>query len=163
LKQLLERIGFSETEAKVSIFLVLTLVIGASAYYIEDSITSYESKEFDYSKIDSAFHSKNVKDIKHKDSLDLSNEIVDYNDELLDFSKKEIKSKSDSFTPLKIDINSANLATLIKLPGIGEKTAQRIIKFRDGRKKIVNLNELLEVKGIGKAKLEKLKKFLIIE
>ncbi len=97
------------------------------------------------------------------DSTSLSNEKVDYNKELLDFSKNKIDSEPGTFPSKKININSADLTILIKLPGIGEKTAQRIIKFRDANKKLTNLDELLKVKGIGKAKLKELKKYLIIE
>ena len=44
-----------------------------------------------------------------------------------------------------IDINSADVLLLTALPGIGEKTAQRIIENRP----YTSCEELLELKGIG--------------
>jgi competence protein ComEA len=123
----------------------------------------YDKKEFDYTETDSIFNSKLVslanQDVPNYNSVDS----VNLNKDISDFSTTNKNEDEDNYSPLKIDINSADLATLIKLPGIGEKTAQRIIKFRDTKKKINNLDELLKVKGIGKAKLRELKKFLIIE
>ena len=156
---MLGKLGFTETESKVSIFLIVTLVFGSGAYYVKNYYSANEKKEFDYTKTDSIFHSKSA-NIKSLDKSENNiSDSFDYKEELSNFSKKGNNSNS----PIKLDINSADLASLIKLPGIGEKTAQRIIKFRDAKKKIINLEELLAVKGIGKAKLRELKKFLIIE
>ena len=49
------------------------------------------------------------------------------------------------------------------MPGIGKKTAEKIIELREKKGKLENLNELLEVKGIGKKKLEVIKKYIFIE
>jgi competence protein ComEA len=123
----------------------------------------YDKKEFDYTETDSIFNSKLVslenQDVPNYNTVDSVNFKLD----ISDFSTSDKNEDEDNYSPQKIDINSADLATLIKLPGIGEKTAQRIIKFRDTKKKINNLDELLKVKGIGKSKLRELKKFLIIE
>jgi len=49
------------------------------------------------------------------------------------------------------------------LPGIGKITAQKIIDLRSKKTKYENLEELMEVKGIGKVKFNKIKKFLYIK
>ncbi len=56
----------------------------------------------------------------------------------------------------KININKADAKTLQALPGIGEKTAQKIIEQRK-KKPFMNKEELLKVKGIGEKTLEKIK------
>ncbi len=56
----------------------------------------------------------------------------------------------------KININKADAKTLQTLPGIGEKTAQKIIEQRE-KKPFATLKDLLQVKGIGKKTLEKIK------
>ena len=57
-----------------------------------------------------------------------------------------------------VDINKADVKQFVSLPGIGLKTAARIIAFRESLpdKKFTFKSQLLEVKGIGKKKLEKI-------
>jgi competence ComEA-like helix-hairpin-helix protein len=56
----------------------------------------------------------------------------------------------------RIDLNLADEAALTTLPGIGPKKAQAIIAMRT-RKPFTRLTQLLQVKGIGKKTLEKLR------
>ncbi|MGI9538314.1 MAG: ComEA family DNA-binding protein [Desulfocapsaceae bacterium] len=57
----------------------------------------------------------------------------------------------------KIDINQAGPVELTKLPGIGTSTAAKISAYRDVNGPFKSLDELLNVKGIGPEKLEKIK------
>jgi competence protein ComEA len=63
----------------------------------------------------------------------------------------------------KIDINTASSNELILLPGIGTKTAEKIIEHRKKYGKFKSPKDLLKIHGIGEKKLEKIKEFLIIE
>ena len=49
------------------------------------------------------------------------------------------------------------------LPGIGTKTAQKIIDLRKTKGRFNKLEELYEVKGIGKTRFNKIEKFLYID
>ena len=62
----------------------------------------------------------------------------------------------------KIDLNSANSAVLTELPGIGPKTAEKIEAYRESNGPFKSIDDLLNVKGIGPAKFEKLKPFVTV-
>lgn len=56
-----------------------------------------------------------------------------------------------------IDINAADRALLIELPGIGEATAEAILSKRAEINTFSSVDDLLEVSGIGPSKLEALR------
>lgn len=56
-----------------------------------------------------------------------------------------------------IDVNSAGVDELIKLPGVGQTLAHRIIEYRQRNGNFKNIAELLKIKGIGEKKLNKFK------
>jgi competence protein ComEA len=56
----------------------------------------------------------------------------------------------------KVDLNSADAATLQReLAGVGEAKAKAIVAYRESNGTFASVDELLEVKGIGKAILER--------
>ncbi|MCM8801048.1 MAG: helix-hairpin-helix domain-containing protein [Candidatus Omnitrophica bacterium] len=63
---------------------------------------------------------------------------------------------------IKIDINCADKETLISLPGIGERLAQRIIEYRTNNQGFKDLEELKKIKGIGIEKYETIKEYFKI-
>ena len=56
-----------------------------------------------------------------------------------------------------IDLNSANEAQLVTLPGIGKSKAQAIIAYRSSRGPFTSVDQLSGVKGIGGKTLERLR------
>ncbi len=64
---------------------------------------------------------------------------------------------SGSQSSTKVDLNTATAEELDKLPGIGPATAEAIIRYRETRGRFRSVTELLEVRGIGEAKLEQLR------
>ena len=56
-----------------------------------------------------------------------------------------------------VSINSAGIEELTTLPGIGKTTAQKIIDYRQEKGSFLSLEELMNVKGIGQSKYEKIK------
>lgn len=59
-----------------------------------------------------------------------------------------------------VNLNTADVAELNKLPGVGEKTAQAIIAHREAIGGFRSIEQLLEVKGIGPSKFEKMRAHL---
>lgn len=96
--------------------------------------------------------------IELKEDTDISsyslNEVL-YNDEIFVFKKKEEDIKL-------ISINNATIEELMSLPGIGEITANKIIEYRNLNGSFKNINELINVNGIGNAKFERIKEYITL-
>lgn len=67
-----------------------------------------------------------------------------------------------SAVPGPIPLNQATAAELDALPGIGPSTAASIIDYRTQHGAFQAIDELLEVRGIGPAKLEQLRSLLVV-
>ena len=72
-----------------------------------------------------------------------------------------ISSKTEFITD-KININTASKDELKRLKGIGEAIAQNIIDYRDEYGNFDSIEEIINVKGIGKAKFEDIKDHITV-
>jgi len=61
-----------------------------------------------------------------------------------------------------VDINTAGVDDLMLLPGIGEKTAQRIVEKRKELGKFHSVDELTEVMWIGPSKLARIRDLVTV-
>ena len=59
----------------------------------------------------------------------------------------------------KVHLNTATAAELTVLPGVGDITAQRILEYRAAHG-FSNIEDVMKVKGIGKAKFSKMQPYL---
>ena len=165
LKKLSERIGFTQNEIKVVFFLLIVFTIGFVYKSFIQSGNKSPYKKFNYAKEDSLFQlSEKSTDFLEKNS-GIKDTIVDYKQEVLDFNKTNFNRNNPKINPevKSININTAGIDELSKLPGIGNKTAEKIINLRINKGRFNSLEELLKVKGIGNSKFNKIKKFLFIE
>lgn len=71
----------------------------------------------------------------------------------MEFPKKEAK------TPSIIDLNTASKSALMNIPGIGPSTADKIIEYRN-ENAFMSIEDIMNVKGIGEKKFEKMKQWL---
>jgi competence protein ComEA len=77
--------------------------------------------------------------------------------QVVTLAKSEDKPEAAPKTTSKlIDINKASRVQLMKLPGIGEKTAENIIEHRNSNP-FSKPEDIMNVKGIGPKKFEKMK------
>lgn len=61
-----------------------------------------------------------------------------------------------------ININTAGLQDLERIPGIGQVMATRIVQYRDSHGKFVSLEDIKKVKGIGNKKFEMMKNYITL-
>lgn len=62
-----------------------------------------------------------------------------------------------------VNLNTATVEELMQIEGIGEKTAQSIIEYREKIGKYTFLEQLLDVAGIGEKKLNAWKPYLMLD
>lgn len=160
LQTVSEKIGLTQTEIKVISFLALIFLVGVVIKFtgwknVESSISSY-----DYSAEDSIFYAANSNVIEKNE-----NKKFDSNLESSDFNKSNLKlsSKKSELKEKSINLNKANLEQLTLLPGIGIKTAEKILAYRKTNGAFKKIEQLLDIQGIGNSKLDKIKKYLYIQ
>jgi len=63
----------------------------------------------------------------------------------------------------KVNVNAASVEELVRLPGIGEVLAGRIVAHREENGRFPSIDELLAVRGIGPKVLEAIREHVTIE
>jgi competence ComEA-like helix-hairpin-helix protein len=134
LKRIVEWLALTKTERNVILFLVVVMSVGAALRFYQTAFPALP--QFDYRSSDSTFA---VLSAAPEDSVFVSP-----------------ASKTTGEESGKININTATKQQLMDLPGIGEVTADRILKYREETGKFSTLKDLRAVKGISKNKLERL-------
>jgi len=89
---------------------------------------------------------------------------------VLDRSREELRIHMETMDPTKrilygvpVDVNEIHADELTLIPGIGPTLAGRIVQVRNEKGRFTRVDELLEVSGIGKKKLEVLQRYLAVE
>jgi competence protein ComEA len=137
LKRIADWLVLTKTERNVILFLAITMLAGAGIRLYQATFPS--ALQFDYRESDSTFAS--LSSVPEDSSSVLA---------------KEVTGEASG----KLDINLATKQELMDLPGIGEVTAERILKYREETGKFNAVEDLRAIKGISKMKLEKIKPFI---
>lgn len=159
-----KKTNLTTTEIKIIGFIISVFLIGLTYktfFEIKDSNT-YLS--FNYEEEDAKFYSL-ASDSLSSDNQKRDNKEVDYKQEVLDFNTKNFNNVKKKILPAEksINLNTATADELSNLPGVGEKTAQRIIEYRQSISKFKRINQLLNVKNIGDKKLKQISKYVYID
>jgi competence protein ComEA len=64
--------------------------------------------------------------------------------------------------PARVDLNSASVAQLDTLPGVGSVTAQRLVDWRAKHGRFTSVEQLREVDGIGPSRYAQLKDLVVV-
>lgn len=163
-KNISKKLGLTKTEIKTVVFVVSTFMLGLGYKFLIQNSDKSEYKVFDYSAQDSLF-SETENDTESYFSLKSDDKKVDYKQEVLDFNNRSFNNVQNKIIPAEknINLNSAGVKDFTQLPGIGEKTAKKIVDYRNSIKKFTNINQILNVAGIGESKFQKIKKYIFIE
>ncbi|AFG35983.1 competence protein ComEA-like protein with helix-hairpin-helix repeat region [Fervidobacterium pennivorans DSM 9078] len=95
--------------------------------------------------------------VQHVTTLEKENK-----DESIEQKNNELQPTQVSLSNEKININTASLEELEKLPGIGPSKAQAIIDYRTNNGPFKSIEEIKNVKGIGEKTFEKLKDLITV-
>lgn len=79
-----------------------------------------------------------------------------------DLSVNQIKNNKRLALDMPVDINTSTVDDLMLIPGIGEKTAEKIVSYRTGIGKFRRLEDLKKVKGIKEKRYKKLAKYFYL-
>jgi len=77
-------------------------------------------------------------------------------------ARKDSRARKLDFPGFPVDINSAGVEELMKVPGIGPKTARRIVEKRVETGGFRSINELTGVQRIGRVKLESMRRYITV-
>jgi competence protein ComEA len=161
-KKLSVKIGFTETEIKVLLFLLALFLVGFSYIKFIKGGTEATYKEFDYSKEENQLlkseQGDSIEEATIKDEKDsIRKDVLELKEKPYESVTKKVPAEKS------ININLASREDLMKISGIGEKTAENILSYREKNGSFKTLDELMNVKGIGDAKFTKFKKYLYIK
>lgn len=73
-----------------------------------------------------------------------------------------LAQKGKAASTEKINLNTATTEQLQTLPGIGPSMAKRVIEYRTKVGKFNKIEEIINVKGIGEKKFQKMKDRLVV-
>ncbi len=162
LKKLSEKIGFTFSELAIISFLLAVLLFGTAAKFFIQSNNSFDYKTFSYAHDDSLFFS-DYSGIDSSNAIGTSDSLSKSN--VLGFKSRDFSRIAPKSIPgdNSIGLNKSGITDPTLVPGIGKVTAKNIIELRNKRGKFSNLDELLDVKGIGDKKFNKIKRYFYID
>ncbi|PKL83865.1 MAG: hypothetical protein CVV24_02625 [Ignavibacteriae bacterium HGW-Ignavibacteriae-3] len=166
LEKFSKKFGFTATETNVVFFILFACVIAVTLNIIKDKKNEKAFLEFNYKIEDSLFNAASGDPGMADSTGNLQEKKIASQPELLDFTKEKFSgkiSKINSSSLKKINLNKAGAAELNRLPGFGPKSVAAIIEYRSKKGGFKSINELLNIKGIGIKKLDKIRNLITLD
>jgi len=176
LKKLFDNIGFTKDESRVVLLIVGVVLVGFLIRYFPDILGNAGKESYGFRKTDERFLEKSKKMINlNLDSLNEDSDTAVFNQKvrmlqqsedslkLVEKEKKDKGKKEYALTGKKINLNTATKEQLMSLPGVGEKTAEKILSYKTENKSFKKIEDIMGVSGIGEKKFEKMKEYLTVE
>jgi len=156
---------YLNNQQRNALLIIVAIVLGSLALKMVER--QYQAMAFDLKGLlDGYKHSSRAK-TENPDTAITSNVIQADTSDYSRAEKKQTKLKSGKSKQAsklkeseKININSADIDDIVRLPGIGPVLAERIIAYRDSAGPFIEADDLLNVKGIGEKKLVKIEPHL---
>lgn len=144
LKKINPKNFFTKEEISVLLFLISFTAFGVILkIYKSSSQKEVVENQFEKTDIDSILVAV------------FSEEKIDKSDVITTKKKEEpLKKKS-------ININKASVEELTKLPGIGEKTAKKIVEYRQKYGGFKKIEDIMKIERIGPKLFEKIQDYII--
>jgi comEA protein len=174
------KLSFTRAELKTILFIIFIIIAGFSFKFVKHLYSG--DKPYDFTSADLNFKnaSDKYRELKITDTTinlteaegdtlsveerkELEQKLGTAEDSVNSSLKKDGKGKKEAALEGKtININTATKNELISLPGIGDTMAERIIIYRNDHNGFKKTEDIMKVKGIGKKKYEKLKKYITV-
>jgi len=148
--------GISKSELTVTSIILLGLLMGLIIKaFDKDETDSEKVNQEIYSALDSLAEAQKTTYI----GTDIRNNPYPELEKGDTVVKKTGFQKKPKISSGTININTASKLELMKLPGVGESTALKIIEYRT-KQAFTNASDIMNIKGIGQKKFEKMKPFI---
>ncbi|MGC8594788.1 MAG: ComEA family DNA-binding protein [Candidatus Kryptoniota bacterium] len=142
-----EKFGLSKSESKIILFLTFGMLIGGFVKILQER---EGMPRYDYRQTDAIF----------AESASKVDSIISIEEDTSKVSASAQHKKKLAVSP--VDINIASAEELTSLPGIGQATAERIVEYRKIHGKFASIEDLMNVKGIGEKKFQKLRSLVVV-
>ena len=146
-------LGFTRSEATVIIILASTFLIGLAIRWYDpgDASGAEVVERFDYSASDSTFL-----ELSRGSSGQPGSPVGSVPATSSGPGGARLSSRS-------VNLNTATKTELLRLPGIGQAFADRILRYREEHGGFRTVGELKKIKGIGQKRFERLLPFVTID
>lgn len=165
---LFEKLQITRSE-RIAVTVLLMSLVGLSSVALISEPTLNDNAEY-YEELERIFAERSTQVENEREEIlaryePVSNSDItqseesEVEDQLLENSVEE----SVLLDSLVINVNTADSEELQKLPGIGPAYSERIIEWREENGDFTNLDQLLEIRGIGEKRLADMLPHIILK
>ena len=167
MKNVFKDFLFFNQRDKNAIILLLVLIAIAGIYSIYiNSLSKLDPSQFilqqqiekEFKTYEENLESKEIVSIYNNEDIDATETEISATE-----TKKQSKSKKTKLTEGQVvDLNRANVETLVRIPGIGKTLALRIVEYRSEIGHFETIEEIIKIKGITNNKLIQILPYLVL-